>query len=255
MEVHHHPEVEKKGFKEYLLEGLMIFLAVTMGFFAENIREHITEHHKVKAYAATMMSDLQADNDSLKDLIKYYTMASANVDSLTSLLTKNDIKKIPTGKLYYHGLFGGASGTFIPNDATFQQLKSTGSLQFFEKHIAREIEQYDQLCRRLQAIQENDRAIYVEVRKMRARIFEFQYNSQVNNIVQYSYLHGIDTAALNKFLKSGPPLLTYDPTVFNEYLEMVRSRFLPRLVRSMKMVLTCNTKLLGDMKKEYGDRE
>jgi len=44
MEVHHHPEVEKKGFKEYLLEGLMIFLAVTMGFIAENIRENISEH-------------------------------------------------------------------------------------------------------------------------------------------------------------------------------------------------------------------
>ncbi len=31
MEVHHHPHVEKKNFKEYLLEGLMIFLAVSMG--------------------------------------------------------------------------------------------------------------------------------------------------------------------------------------------------------------------------------
>jgi hypothetical protein len=43
MEVHHHPEVDKKGFKEYLLEGLMIFLAVTMGFFAENLRESISQ--------------------------------------------------------------------------------------------------------------------------------------------------------------------------------------------------------------------
>ncbi len=34
MEVHHHPHVEKKSFKEYFLEGLMIFLAVTMGFIA-----------------------------------------------------------------------------------------------------------------------------------------------------------------------------------------------------------------------------
>jgi hypothetical protein len=39
MEVHHHPHLEKKNFKEYLLEGLMIFVAVTMGFFAEGIRE------------------------------------------------------------------------------------------------------------------------------------------------------------------------------------------------------------------------
>ncbi|KAA9041153.1 histidine kinase [Ginsengibacter hankyongi] len=30
MEVHHHPHVEKKGFKEYFLEFLMIFLAVTI---------------------------------------------------------------------------------------------------------------------------------------------------------------------------------------------------------------------------------
>ena len=39
MEVHHHPDVEKKGIKEYILEGIMIFIAVTMGFFAESIRE------------------------------------------------------------------------------------------------------------------------------------------------------------------------------------------------------------------------
>jgi hypothetical protein len=43
MEVHHHPHVEKKNFKEYLLEFMMIFLAVTLGFIAENIREHFAE--------------------------------------------------------------------------------------------------------------------------------------------------------------------------------------------------------------------
>jgi hypothetical protein len=42
MEVHHHPDVEKKSFKEYLLEGLMIFIAVSLGFFAEQIREGFT---------------------------------------------------------------------------------------------------------------------------------------------------------------------------------------------------------------------
>jgi len=34
MEVPHHPHVEKKSFKEYFLEGLMIFFAVTIGFIA-----------------------------------------------------------------------------------------------------------------------------------------------------------------------------------------------------------------------------
>ena len=47
MEVHHHPKVEKKNFKEYFLEFLMIFLAVTLGFFAESFREHLAESKKL----------------------------------------------------------------------------------------------------------------------------------------------------------------------------------------------------------------
>jgi len=45
MEVHHHPQLEHKPkpWKEYLLEGFMIFIAVMMGFFAENLREHISD--------------------------------------------------------------------------------------------------------------------------------------------------------------------------------------------------------------------
>ena len=40
MEVHHHPNLHhrKKHWKEYFFEGLMIFLAVTLGFFAESYR-------------------------------------------------------------------------------------------------------------------------------------------------------------------------------------------------------------------------
>jgi hypothetical protein len=254
MEVHHHPDVEKKGFKEYLLEGLMIFFAVFMGFIAENIRESIAEHHKVKAYAATMISDLKMDNDSLKHEINYYSVASSNIDSLQSLLSKNKIGDIPTGKLYYYGLFGGASGYFVPNDATFQQLKSTGSLQFFEKDIAHNIEYYDELCRKMQSYEDIDKGLYVEVRKVRAQIFMFQYNSKANDIAQHSYLHGLDTAALNKFISNKPPLLTTDPVIFNQYIELVRSRFFPRMIFRLKALLKCNNKLLGDLEKEYGDK-
>src|ERR1700759_5382421 len=58
MEVHHHPHVEKKNFKEYFLEFLMIFLAVTMGFFAENIREHYTEKNDAREYLESYRDEL-----------------------------------------------------------------------------------------------------------------------------------------------------------------------------------------------------
>src|ERR1022692_987721 len=61
MEVHH-PHVEKKNFKEYILEGLMIFLAVTMGFFAESLREHITDNNREQQFAKALYTELFADS-------------------------------------------------------------------------------------------------------------------------------------------------------------------------------------------------
>ena len=52
------------------------------------------------------------------------------------MLSEKELKDIPSGKLYWYGLWGGAHGYFIPNDATFQQMKSSGSLRYFEKTIA-----------------------------------------------------------------------------------------------------------------------
>ncbi len=65
MEVHHHPEVEKKGFKEYLLEGLMIFIAVMMGFFAESIREHITDGEHEKQSIESLVKAVASDTAQL----------------------------------------------------------------------------------------------------------------------------------------------------------------------------------------------
>lgn len=54
MEVDHRPQLhhQAKPWKEYLLEGLMIFLAVSLGFIAENIRERISENKKVNELAS-----------------------------------------------------------------------------------------------------------------------------------------------------------------------------------------------------------
>jgi hypothetical protein len=47
MEVHHHGHHPKK-WKEYITEFIMLFAAVTLGFFAENIREHQVVNHRIE---------------------------------------------------------------------------------------------------------------------------------------------------------------------------------------------------------------
>jgi hypothetical protein len=261
MEVHHHPEVEKKGVKEYLLEGLMIFLAVFMGFIAENIREDYTEHQKAKAYAATMLADVKSDTSQLKNYIAYYAFADANVDTLMNLLARNDIKQVPPGKLYLFGLWGGANRPFIPNDATFQQMKSTGSLQYFERSVARKAAQYDVLCRRMETVDNGDESIYAEVRKLRAQLFAFQYNKGANDVWQQvspDDKYPVKKASIDKldaFIRSSPPLLSYDRVVINQYVEMVRSRYIEKKVMRATDALKSADQLIKSIKKEYPDAE
>ena len=93
MEVHHHPHVEKKSFKEYFLEFLMIFLAVTMGFFAENIREHFVEKKNEIKTIATFKNELQKDTARLNSIINVYIPAhNFWTDSAIKLINANKLR-------------------------------------------------------------------------------------------------------------------------------------------------------------------
>src|SRR5450631_4016624 len=93
MEVHHHPQVEKKNFKEYFLEFLMIFLAVTLGFFAEQIREDFTDREREEAYMKSMTEDLKTDTVSLSANIRLRLRRDEMIDSLIFLLSSAGIKE------------------------------------------------------------------------------------------------------------------------------------------------------------------
>lgn len=86
MEVHHHPKVEKKKFKEYVLEFIMIFLAVTLGFLAENIRENIAKKEHAELLTARLVKDLQSDTTHLQKSIDFEQTQRRRIDSLFLLL-------------------------------------------------------------------------------------------------------------------------------------------------------------------------
>ncbi len=91
MEVHHHPDLEhrEKPWKEYLLEGLMIFLAVSLGFIAENVREHLSEESKKKELIEMVSLDFERDLSQL-DYHKQTALDKLKrCDSLIHLLDSN----------------------------------------------------------------------------------------------------------------------------------------------------------------------
>src|SRR5580692_3915952 len=131
MEVHHHPDLhhQKKPWKEYLLEGLMIFIAVMMGFIAENIREDITNNQHAHELTAQLVADLKADTSHLEKVIDEQTKIREANDSLITLLQQPlataDLNRIQRLIITSHNLWafhpaGGAIGA-IKNELHLKQ--------------------------------------------------------------------------------------------------------------------------------------
>jgi hypothetical protein len=133
MEVHHHPDLhhKPKPWKEYLLEGLMIFLAVTMGFIAENIREKITDKERLHDYVLSLTGDLKSDIALYDSSIRFNNRYSQMIDTIFQNLTseQGDI-----GKVYIMArrLTMGSS-LISPDSKTFEQMKGSGGLRLIHK--------------------------------------------------------------------------------------------------------------------------
>ena len=145
MEVHHHPHVEKKSFKEYLLEGLMIFLAVSMGFIAENVRESITAHEKKKQYVESLIQDLKEDTVKINEGIEKNLARVSGLDSLLNYLKTFPYTDSSLNKIYQLRNHLRYRGEVFFTKRTLVQLKNSGGMQFIKNMaVSDSIVNYDE---------------------------------------------------------------------------------------------------------------
>src|ERR1044071_6512436 len=101
MEVHHHSHTDRKKWHHYFWEFLMLFLAVTLGFFVENQREHFVEKKREKEYIHSMMDDLKLDTSGFRDDNAVRETAIKMYDSVILLLNKRNRSPVDQQRLYY----------------------------------------------------------------------------------------------------------------------------------------------------------
>src|SRR5215469_2782869 len=133
MEVHHHPYVEKKRFKEYFLEFIMIFLAVTLGFFAENLRERTSDSYREKEFAQELYSELKDDSVAIANKLKLRLEKEKDMDYLSSYFRDSSLTSLP--REFYPAYTTSAylinSYAFEPKDGVLSQFRNSGSLRYF----------------------------------------------------------------------------------------------------------------------------
>jgi hypothetical protein len=148
MEVHHHPDTKhkRKSWKEYFLECLMIFIAVSMGFIAENIREGITNREHVHDLVTQLVQDLKNDTAQLNDIFKAESEISLTDDSLIELsqrpLSEINADHLQKLLIQAHSLWpfhpsGGATAA-IKNELHLKQFSGSdiiGLIANFDKHV------------------------------------------------------------------------------------------------------------------------
>lgn len=128
MEVHHHTH-KPKNWKEYITEFLMLFLAVSMGFVAENVREKYTERERSEELMQAFVMDVQENQKQLDSLIINNTRMSYYYDSLVFnhgfSKEKIDIEAVAANiDLWMY--------RFLNKKTIFEQMKNTGALRYIQ---------------------------------------------------------------------------------------------------------------------------
>ena len=259
MEVHTHAHTARKKWTHYLWEFLMLFLAVTLGFFVENQREHYIEHKRAHQYASTMLEDLKADNEALLSGININQLIINKIDSLLFLYGPENKQTKTTGQLYYFGRHGIQFWHYVNKQVTLEQMKNSGTIRYFQNSFLEN--KFVALDKAISFIQ------YWENREITFREHSLQYGSSLFN---YTVLNKIpiDTAMLeaderpdlanrisrqssNDFLQTNPSLS--DDKLVKEFLNFCNLRLpvLKAKITEYKSALAEMAILMNILKKEF----
>ena len=129
MEVHAHTHTARKKWTHYFWEFFMLFLAVTLGFFVENQREHYIEHQREKQYMVSLTEDLETDTAELKKGIISADATNNYTDSVLFFLSTQKITDQIPVRFANLMRVAGQRLSLINTDRTSSQLKNSGAMR------------------------------------------------------------------------------------------------------------------------------
>ena len=208
MEVHKHPHhvTHKKKWGEYLLEFLMLFLAVFLGFLAENIREHQVEKEREHQFINSLVADLQDDGKNLDATTAYEKKGIRSLDTLMELLNSPQLAKQNGDVLYYVARLGPRSFPFSNNSRTFDQLKNSGGFRLIGKlETSNNIMDYYNQFALLHLLEDNYNHEFDDYKRVAAKILDPALLRRQEG----------DNAVILRS-NDNPALRTYDPEALKE---------------------------------------
>jgi hypothetical protein len=259
MEVHH-PHHTPKSIKDYTSEFIVIFIALTLGFFVENQREHYIEGIREKELAHSLYLETKADSIELAEIIPFRIKKEAYLNELY-LTYRGDVDDVAQQKRIQAAQFIGVNANsqiiFEPRRAILTQLESSGMLRYFK-----DLEIQEDL---LKIINDQEK---IRIRMQREadayhqfilpNFIEIQNVDLIRDLTQ----NGQNTRSISKLVEeyvASPKYLAYPKIKPSPaYLKTLQKsiefyRFLLASTRNnqLKKYQEINTKLLTDLRRVY----
>jgi hypothetical protein len=128
MEVHYLPSPNRasRPIKDYFIEFIFIFLAVTLALYVEHYRESEGEKAKTKEFARLVYDDLKIDAANLQRTIDEKSWLELKYDSLIDILAIKNVREY-NEFIYYAERYVTKSPVFESRDITYEPLQNAGT--------------------------------------------------------------------------------------------------------------------------------
>ena len=138
---------KESSWKKYAMEFLMVFAAISLGFFADNQREKWGENTRGVQYAQRLVEDLDLDSIRMEEVKDNYALKEQQINTLIPLMQGDLGEKPLLDSLFaYFTLPGSASLvtgiSFVENLATRDELKSGNMRLIRSDSIVRHLSVY-----------------------------------------------------------------------------------------------------------------
>lgn len=231
MEVHHHAHKGNKWL-DHLWEFLMLFFAVTLGFFVENQREHIVEGRREKAFIRSAAEDLAQDIYQLDSIIAKRKETQKWCDSLLYLMHHDPQQH--GSDIYFYTRWSPRTYRFYSIDRTLTQLKYGGNFRLIHnKKVSDALANYDNITRSI--------TVYIEQREESLVLISYQ---SINKLFDNEVMESMAVGLGYQRPPGNPQLLSYDKNLINEFCNQIHFRKTANLY-----FITVGEKLQAEAKK------
>lgn len=137
-----HKNVNKRDWNSYIKEFLMLFLAIVLVFFVENLRKSYVEAKSADVLAQSMLEDLKQDRVALQEAIRFAQEKDEQIQNFLQML-HTPRASWDTVTFYKSMTTVFTTFPFSPTDGTYSQMKSSGTLRFFNQVLVNKMNAYD----------------------------------------------------------------------------------------------------------------